>query len=112
MEKHEFKKSDRYNVWKKWSEGAMPIDIADELNLPYSYVSNLCNRWKSCDRMDKIRSGKIRLNIKYVEVKETTLEKLSKMKSFSNPFVLITTNWRVQNAYHNMVTNRNTDIPL
>lgn len=112
MEKHEFKKSDRYNVWKLWNDGAMPIDIADELKLPYAYVSELCNRWKSSERMEKIRSGQMRLNVKFIPREKSMLEKLSEMQSFSNPFVLITTNYKVNEAYHRMLTNRNTDIPL
>jgi hypothetical protein len=106
------KKIDRHRVWRLWTDGVMPIDIADELSLHYAYVIKLVKLWEGCERMQRIKDRNSRYLTKIVVKEKTILEKISEQVSFSNPFVLISTNEKVYRAYQRMINNRNTDIPM
>jgi len=102
----------RFEVWKLYCEGVEMVEIADRLNVSYSYVVEKVNRWKGTERMDRQKEKKLIYYVPDETQEKSIFHKLSEQASEVNPFVLQTTNWRIVEAYKRMLNNKNTDIPL
>lgn len=113
MGKQLISRGTRFDVWKLYKEKKPIAEIADQLNVTVCYVHKLVTRWQGTLRMDRIKERNIEYYTPPVEEKgKTIFEKLSEGISFSNSFALHTTDYRVVMAYHKMLNNHNSDIPL
>lgn len=103
----------RFEAWKLFMKNVSVEETALNLDVHPGYVKNLYKRWKGTNRMDRIKENKkIFFKNPEEEKEKNILYKLSENASFSNSFVLITTDWKVQELYNKMINNRNTDLPL
>ena len=109
----EIKRTKRFEVWEMYCKKIAPAVVADKLQVKFAYVNKLYERWDGTRRMDVLKEkSKIYSVPNTEEVEKTLFEVLSEKKSFENSFVLLTNNYKVQEAYHKMLHNHNSDLPL
>lgn len=106
------RKTIRFDAWKLYKEGKSIGEIADMLDAKFCHIHKLVTRWKGTERMEKIKERQETYYAPEEEDKKTLLEKISERESFANSFVLLTNNYKVQEAYHKMLHNHNSDLPL
>lgn len=103
----------RHQVWVLWDNGCENDLIAERLSMKLDAVKKITKNFDGSKRMHELKERTQRYYVPEVQSTEKTLfEKISENVSFSNQFVLLTNNPYVQNAYHNMVTRKNVDIPM
>lgn len=101
----------RFSVFKHYEDKKTAVEVADLMDIPFAYVEQLYKRWNGTKRMDEIKEVRKIYSIEPEQDEhKNILFKISQVKNFSNQFCLHTQNEKVKEAYHKMLTNRNTDI--
>jgi len=112
MTKKAKSKTLRYDVWKLWKEDLGSKQIAQKLNAELMDVLKITNQLDRSKRVIKLEAKKVFFVPPVIEPEPTLFEKISQQNSNSNQFVLITNDYKVVHAYHNMLNRRNVDIPM
>ena len=101
----------RHQVFSHYEKGKEAVEVADLMGIPFAYVEHLYTRWNGTKRMDELKEHRCTYSIEPEQDEhKNILFKISQVKNFSNQFCLHTQDEKVKEAYHKMLTNRNTDI--
>jgi hypothetical protein len=106
------KKHHHQDVFKLYSEGFNPTEVADMLGLSLFYVESKFNLWNGAKRHDALKKKRVIYEVVPTEEFRTELQKISEKHENKVEFALITKSNKVLLAYERMLNNRNTDIPM
>ena len=112
MTKKAKSKTLRHDVWKLWKEDLGSKQIAEKLDADLMDVLRITNQLDRSKRVIRLEAKRTFYVPPVIEIEPTLFEKLSQQNSNSNQFVLLTNDYKVVQAYHNMVNRKNMDIPM
>lgn len=102
----------RHDVWVLWKQDLGSGVIAKQLGVDLVDVLKITTQLDRSTRSISLEQKRLNKIQPVIEPELTIFEKISNSHSNSNQFVLLTDNYKVVQAYHNMVNRRNIDIPM